>query len=99
MSWPRAAVGPWVWTDGRHLWCERIERLHEFAAAIGLRRCWFQDTRIPHYDLTTRMRNRSLRAGAVLVSSRSLVHQVQLSRLPKKPRRTPWRQHKRRSPL
>jgi len=51
-----------------------FEELHNFAAKIGLCRDWFQDTRIPHYDLTTeRMKIRALKEGARLVDSREIV--------------------------
>lgn len=66
-----------IYTDGVHLICdEREETLHAFARSIGLRREWYQDEghRHPHYDLTTtRMRNKALSAGAVLVTSRELI--------------------------
>lgn len=47
-----------------HLTCDDTEALHTFAARIGLRREWFQDGRIPHYDLTPRMRSAAILAGA-----------------------------------
>lgn len=62
-----------IYTDGVHLVCSDLETLHRFAASIGLRRSWFQDDGgpFPHYDLTTkRMRQKALRAGARLVSTR-----------------------------
>lgn len=65
-----------IYTDGTHLVCADLEALHRFAARIGLRRAWFQDEggRNPHYDLTTvRMRQKALRAGARLASTRELL--------------------------
>lgn len=48
-----------------------LEKLHQFAERIGLRRAWFQDHRLmPHYDLTPTIRAAALKAGAVEVSAR-----------------------------
>jgi hypothetical protein len=46
-----------------------LERLHAFAASIGMRRSWFQnkDPVAPHYDLTPSRRTLALRMGAVFV--------------------------------
>ena len=56
-----------------------LEELHRFAASIGLKRYWFQgkQKRHPHYDLTTnRKRAQAIAAGAILVSSRELLHRM-----------------------
>ena len=48
-----------------------LTELHTFAAAIGLRRAWFQPGptgRHPHYDLTETKRAAAIAAGAVPVS-------------------------------
>lgn len=56
---------------------ESLNELHAFAKSIGLRREWFQDKRIPHYDLTTaRMRTKAVNSGAVLVSSKEIVEKM-----------------------
>ncbi len=52
------------------LWChlvaESLEELHAFAAVLGLKRGWFQErASYPHYDVTTEVRDRALRLGAV----------------------------------
>lgn len=51
------------------LWChlvaDSLDELHEFAAALGLRRSWFQGKAShPHYDVTTTVRDRALQLGA-----------------------------------
>lgn len=51
------------------LWChlvaDSLNELHEFAAALGLRRNWFQGkASYPHYDVTTSVRDRALLLGA-----------------------------------
>lgn len=51
-----------------------FDELHEFAASIGLKREWYQNKRIPHYDLTTQhMKAKAIKHGACLVNSREIV--------------------------
>lgn len=55
-------------TDGE------AEELHSFAKQIGLRREWYQNKRLPHYDLTTpRKIKKAMAAGAKLVTSKDIV--------------------------
>lgn len=56
-----------MFTDGD------IEELHEMAEAIGMKRSWFQDKRIKHYDLHARRRQKAVELGAVEVSRREAV--------------------------
>ena len=44
-----------------------LEELHQFAQGIGLKRAWFQDGSIPHYDLVASMRAKAVASGAVEV--------------------------------
>ncbi len=50
-----------------HMWCEpgEEEQLHEMAAKIGMRREWFQEKRLNHYDLTPSRRRKAVAAGAI----------------------------------
>jgi hypothetical protein len=78
------------------LWChlvaDSLEELHAFAARIGLRRSWFQDrASYPHYDVTTDVRERAIRSGAIasgktqtLTAARKL--KAELAALTSKPR-------------
>ena len=50
-----------------------LEELHQFAESLGLRREWFQEKSIPHYDLTGKAYDLALERGATLVSSREIV--------------------------
>ncbi len=63
----------WRWKG--KLWChitaDSAVELHDFAKRLGLRRDWFQDGRLPHYD--TVFHDKALRLGAVLVDSRIIV--------------------------
>jgi len=53
-----------------HLTGDDLHELHEFAAKLGLRPEWFQDGRIPHYDLTRGKRQQAIDAGAVFVPAK-----------------------------
>lgn len=69
----RAKLGRWP-ANWSHLVADTEEELHEFAAALGLRREWFQGhTRIPHYDVTDEKRKEAIARGAVEITSRELV--------------------------
>jgi len=51
-----------------------LSELHAFASFLGLQRAWFQNKRIPHYDLTSEnMKNKAQRGGAQMVKSREIV--------------------------
>ena len=47
-----------------------LPELHAFASFLGLEKKWFQEKRIPHYDLLSRsMKEKAMRGGAKLVDS------------------------------
>jgi hypothetical protein len=54
-----------------------IEELHEFAAKIGLHRCYYRNPRKkrhPHYDLMNeKIREKAIEHGAILVIDREIV--------------------------
>ena len=50
---------------------ESTFELHQFARKIGLKLEWYQDKRIPHYDLTPSKRKLAVLAGAVELSNNS----------------------------
>jgi len=63
-----------VYTDGVHLVADSLIELHQFARKIGLKKEWFQDKRIPHYDLTTTTKRlKAIGHGAALVTERDIV--------------------------
>ena len=64
-----------IFTDGIHLVSDNsLDELHEFAQKIGLKRKWFQDKRLPHYDITSkRIFKISLDNGAKITTSRDIV--------------------------
>jgi hypothetical protein len=47
-----------------------LEELHRFAESLGLRREWFQEKSIPHYDLTGKVYDLALERGAVRMEGR-----------------------------
>lgn len=56
-----------------HMIADSLDELHDMAARIGMRREWFQNKRIPHYDVSLSRRKLAVAAGAVEVSSKQLV--------------------------
>ena len=54
-----------------HMFASSAEELHAFAHRLGLRRAWFQDERVPHYDLTARKRALALQHGAIELPMRA----------------------------
>jgi hypothetical protein len=75
-SFFNAARGPiryWLRQCGHLVSDTSIEELHRFAEGMGLRREWFQEKSIPHYDLTGEAYDLALKRGAQLVSSREVV--------------------------
>lgn len=66
MEWPRTKA--WPYGEACHLMADTLDELHAFAAAIGMRRAWFQGPpkhRFPHYDLTAKRRLVAVAAGAI----------------------------------
>jgi len=47
-----------------------LDALHELAASVGLRREWFQNDELPHYDLSPNKRDQAVAAGAIEVDRR-----------------------------
>ncbi len=63
-------------TQSCHLFTDTLEldELHRVAAAAGMKRSWFQDSKsAPHYDLTPSRRAAAIAAGAVEVDRHAAV--------------------------
>lgn len=60
--------------DGRHLVCVpySIEGLHQMAAALGVKQCWYHPKPYPHYDIPKK-RIEEIKAKTVHISNRSVV--------------------------
>jgi hypothetical protein len=69
-----------LWRGKRwaHLLGSDLAELHAFARRLGLSRSWFQGVghRVPHYDVTTGMRFKALKLGAVPIESGDLPDDV-----------------------
>lgn len=57
----------------RHLICEpySIDGLHEMAAQLGIKRCWFHGGKLAHYDIPKR-RVSEIMSRCEVVSSREI---------------------------
>lgn len=65
-----------VYTDGVHLISDTsLEELHEFAASIGIKRCWYHaSSKWKHYDIPKRMREDfHTKFNVPLVSAREII--------------------------
>lgn len=51
-----------------------LTELHEMAYNIGMKRAWFQNERVPHYDLTAKRREKALQLGVTELSFREAVN-------------------------
>jgi hypothetical protein len=62
-----------------HMMADTVEELHAMADKIGLHRHWFQNKpgSTPHYDVSQTMRERAIKAGAVVISNRQVVDLIQ----------------------
>lgn len=60
----------WRWTSSTHMVADTLEELHTFAAGIGLKRAWFQDKRLKHYDLNPGRFAKAVEAGAIVIPLR-----------------------------
>lgn len=70
---PCVPNGRWRWTKSCHMFSDNMDELHSMAARIGLKRSWFQDGRIPHYDLNEQRRVAAVTAGVIPLTRRGAV--------------------------
>jgi hypothetical protein len=77
----KSPLGPRKWchmaTDGD------VEELHSMAKSLGLKRSWFQDGRMPHYDLVESKRVLAIKKGAIEVTGIELARKCWLSLMEK----------------
>lgn len=72
----------WRGKPRHHLMADTLPELHAFASAIGVRRCWFHNTKgLPHYDVTDDQRRAALCAGAIALKPKDLVRRYRLAQL------------------
>lgn len=56
-----------------HMFADTLDELHEMAAAVGMKRAWFQNhPSLPHYDLVPSRRQRAVALGAQEVTRREM---------------------------
>ncbi len=73
VTYPLDMIQPIARRWGRswcHLTADTLDELHAFADRLGLRRTWFQDHSVPHYDLLPSKRALALAMGALFKSAR-----------------------------
>jgi hypothetical protein len=62
------------WKHSCHMYADTHEELHAMAAAIGMKREWFQDEgKLSHYDLVESRRKAAVRCGAIEHSRAEMV--------------------------
>jgi len=72
------------WEESCHMYADTDAELHSMAAAIGMKRAWFQPRGgLPHYDLVPARRRAAVKLGAVEHSRRELVEFMRERRLEK----------------
>lgn len=64
----------WRLGPNAHMIADTLDELHAMAAAIGLKRSWFQDKKsCPHYDLTVGRRASAVKHGAIELKRKPFV--------------------------
>ena len=63
----------WPYSESCHLVADSVDQLHEFAAKLGLKKNWFQNKSLPHYDLTRGMRLKAIKQGAIELSNKEFI--------------------------
>lgn len=57
-----------------HLMADNLEELHNFAAEIGVKKCWFHHSAsYPHYDITIEKRKLALVQGALIADRKTII--------------------------
>lgn len=68
----------WRYSKSCHLIADTLEELHDFAQQLGLRRAWFQNKILPHYDLTGNKRKQALKLGAIEISRNKIKKLIEI---------------------
>ena len=70
----------WKWKQCCHLFANTKKELHQFAKCLYLKRNWFQNKTLPHYDLTSGKRKLAIAKGAIAISDKKLVEMIRKHR-------------------
>lgn len=65
-----------------HMIADTLEELHGAAAAIGLRREWFQESHGGHYDLVPSKRLAAVSLGAIEIDDHRFVEKIRENTTP-----------------
>jgi len=71
----------WPYKEACHLMADTRRELHVFAQSIGLKRTWFQNKTMPHYDLTKNRRRLAVRQGAIEIDQKQFVALLRKQRI------------------
>lgn len=78
---PCACTKSWRWVGCCHLVADTLGELHTFAARLGLKRDWYQNKTMPHYDLTRSKRILAIKLGAMEVDRKQFAELLRKQRL------------------
>lgn len=58
-----------------HMFCQNLDVLHEFAKAIGIKRCYFEKSNsgIFHYDVKKEFVNLAISKGAIQLPTKEIL--------------------------
>ena len=56
-----------------HMVADSEEELHEMADKIGMKRKWFQEGKVPHYDVSKGKRELAIELGVTEITTKELV--------------------------
>ena len=59
-----------------HMLADSIPELHDMAHIIGMKRSWFQNSNIPHYDLSLAKRKLAVENGAIEIDRKQTVELI-----------------------
>ena len=77
---PTKRTKRWSYNKACHLVADTIDELHLFARRLKLKRVWFQDGTLPHYDLTGSKRTMAIMLGVEAISDGQLVELIRKNR-------------------
>lgn len=70
----------WNYDFACHLIGDTAAELHAFAASLGLKRAWFQNSNLPHYDLTSNKRRQAVKLGAIELDVKTFIQKARTQR-------------------